>query len=146
MDKILKNKTYFISGHRNITQEDFDKYYGEPLAHIESMYQFLTRIKEEDVCTPYYIMGDYEGCDIMAQRFLIETLKVDPQRIKVYHMGEKPMNLFSNKVKLVGGFATDNERDEAMTFDSDEDIAFIYDETKWSGTGQNILRRYKMFK
>ena len=142
----MNRKIYFISGHRNLTQEDFNNYYGEKLAQIETRFQFLTRIKEEDICTPYYIMGDYEGCDIMAQQFLIETLKADPKRIKVYHMGDKPMNLFSEDVKLVGGFKTDNERDEAMTFDSDEDIAFIYDETKWSGTGQNILRRYKMLK
>ena len=142
----MNEKVYFISGHRNLTQEDFDMYYGEKLAQIENKFQFLTRLKEEDICTPYYIMGDYEGCDIMAQKFLIETLKVDSKRIKVYHMGDKPMNLFSNDVMLVGGFTTDNERDEAMTFDSDQDIAFIYDETKWSGTGQNILRRYKIFK
>ena len=136
--------TYFISGHRNLTKEDFLNHYAEKLNQIESKYQFLRRIKEEEIITPYYIMGDYEGCDIMVQEYLIETLKVDPNRIKVYHMGDKPMNIASDKIKRVGGFKTDNERDAAMTYDSDEDIAFIYDETKWSGTGQNILRRFKM--
>ena len=127
--------TYFISGHRNLTKEDFLNHYAEKLIQIESKYQFLSRIKEEDIITPYYIM---------AQEYLIETLKVDPNRIKVYHMGDKPMNIASDGIKRVGGFKTDNERDAAMTYDSDEDIAFIYDETKWSGTRQNILRRFKM--
>lgn len=140
-------KTYFISGHRNISEENFDKYYARDLSLIEGKYQYDKAHAMRNKTTyiePHYVLGDYEGVDTMAQNFLSYALNVDPHRITIYYMGNTPMNCADEKYNRKFGFLTDNERDEAMTNDSDEDIAYITDETKWSGTGQNILRRYKM--
>ena len=47
-------------------------------------------------------------------------------------------------VSVISGFKSDEERDLAMTRDSDFDIAFVKD-CRWnSGTAQNIKRRYNI--
>lgn len=148
--KILKNgkiiKRYFISGHRNITQEDFEKYYAKILNKIESEYKKSTKTFNFIYEEPHYVIGDYEGVDTMAQDYLAYNLNVDPNRVTIYHMGDYPMNCANDKFLRIGGFATDDARDEAMTMNSDEDIAYVYSEKVWSGTAQNILRRFKMNK
>ena len=80
----------------------------------------------------------------MTQNYLIEN-NFNPAQITVYHMGDEIQNINSNIVNVVGGFETDEERDTAMTLNSSIDIAFVRDNTKISGTAQNILRRF-MFK
>ncbi len=123
---------YFISGHRNITEQEFKKNY-TPL---------LINAAAEDHST--FVVGDYYGVDIMAQNFLIDALKINPDRVTVYHMFESPRNKNPKITNTKGGFTTDSERDSQMTNDSTQDIAFVRDETKWSGTGENILRRHKL--
>jgi hypothetical protein len=124
------NKTFFISGHRNITEEQFEVY--------------KTKITQISNDTPdaLFVIGDYNGVDIMAQNFLVDELGIDPSRVTVYHMLETPRNIHPAITNTVGGFETDEERDAAMTAASSRDIAFVQDHTKWSGTAQNILRRY----
>ena len=63
-------------------------------------------------------------------------------------MFDSPRNKNEKVVKLKGGFKNDEERDAAMTAASSEDIAFVRDNNKISGTASNILRRYllKTFK
>lgn len=126
-------KTYFISGHRNITFEEFEKNYAKALE--------LAAQEQSN-----FVVGDYYGVDIMAQNYLIETLKIDPDKITVYHMFESPRNINPKIKNTKGGFTSDSERDAAMTEASDEDIAFVRDPKKWSGTGENILRRHKLKK
>lgn len=59
-------------------------------------------------------------------------------------MHNVPAN-FNPKVKnFVGGFKSDEERDKAMTENSNYDIAFVRDHNVWSGTAANILRRNKL--
>lgn len=123
---------YFISGHRNITEQEFKKNY-TPL---------LMNAAAEDHST--FVVGDYYGVDIMAQNFLVDVLKINPDRITVYHMFESPRNKNPKITKTKGGFIGDSERDAQMTMDSTKDIAFVRDEKKWSGTGENILRRHKL--
>ena len=129
------NKTYFISGHRDITNEEFEINYQPVLNNV---------VSEVEDCL--FVVGDYQGVDIMAQNYLIEVLQVDPSRITVYHMLEKPRNINEKIKNTIGGFKTDEERDKAMTNASFEDIAFVRDNTKISGTAQNILRRYLLNK
>lgn len=129
-----KYRTYFISGHRDISDEEFEIYYQEALNNI---------ISEVPDCE--FVVGDYYGVDIMAQNYLVDVLQVDPSRITVYHMLESPRNINEKIKNTVGGFKTDDERDEAMTNASFADIAFVRDCKKLSGTAQNILRR-NMFK
>lgn len=131
----MENKvyTYFISGHRNITQEEFNENYGTELKKLLNI-----------PCTRgiRFIVGDYYGVDIMAQHYLIDELNFPPEGICVYHMFDKPRNIHPLIENRVGGFSSDEERDAAMTRDSDFDIAFVRDHNNWSGTGANILRRH----
>ena len=127
-----KTYTYFISGHRDITQEEFDLNYAPVLKHMSLG------------CDIRYVVGDYYGADIMAQNYLLDTLNVNPDYVTVYHMLDAPRNVNPKVIHLVGGFKTDDERDAAMTAVSCEDIAFVRDNKKNSGTAQNILRRHML--
>lgn len=124
------NKTYFISGHRNITELEFEKYKN-----------ILSVILNE---TPdaRFVVGDYHGVDIMCQNYLLDEIEINPQQITVYHMFEKPRYVNAKVINLIGGFKTDEERDSAMTLNSSKDVAFIRNHTELSGTAQNILRRH----
>ena len=123
--------TYFISGHRDITDEEFEFNYQEALNNI---------VSEVPDCK--FVVGDYHGVDIMAQNYLIDVLQVDTSRITVYHMMEEPRNINPKIINKIGGFTSDSERDTAMTNASCNDIAFVRDNKKMSGTAENILRRF----
>lgn len=127
------SKTYFVSGHRDITEEEFHINYKPILDEII-----------QNNPDSYFVIGDYHGADIMTQNYLIEN-NFNPAQITVYHMGDEIQNINPNIVNVVGGFETDEERDTAMTLNSSIDIAFVRDNTKISGTAQNILRRF-LFK
>lgn len=125
------SKTYFISGHRDITAEEFE-------------FNYIPMINFALHTTPdaMFIVGDYQGVDIMAQNYLMDVLALEPDRVCVYHMFDSPRNANPRITKFVGGFESDDERDEAMTKASSQDIAFVRDIKKNSGTAQNILRRH----
>jgi hypothetical protein len=125
--------TYFISGHRRLTKEEFNESYAPMIDFV---------LENSTDCK--FVIGDYWGCDEMAQNYLVDTLGIDPSRITVYHMMEAPRYHNKKIENLVGGFQTDEERDAAMTDASDEDIAYVRDHTVLSGTAQNILRRYRL--
>jgi hypothetical protein len=128
-DTSRKINTYFISGHRNITDEEFMIY--------------KHRIEQIIIENPYalFVVGDYHGTDIMSQNYLVDDLNVEPNKITVYHMFDKPRNINPKITNTIGGFKSDEERDSAMTNASFEDIAFIRNHTEITGTAQNILRR-----
>jgi hypothetical protein len=119
---------YFISGHRDITEKEFKKYY------ISKMDQVLKEDKDAK-----FVVGDYEGVDIMAQEYLVSSGYLD--RVTVYHMFTAPRNIASPDLKTSGGYVDDIDRDSAMTRDSDFDIAFYRPVKGDSGTFQNIRRR-----
>lgn len=121
-------KTYFISGHRLISQEKFDELY---VPEIDKALEEGSR----------FVVGDCGGVDFMAQKYLVSKGAGD--KVTVYHMFESPRNLASTEIKTVGGFKSDLGRDSKMTEDSDSDIAFIKFGAWGSGTAQNILRRYE---
>lgn len=131
-----KPKTYFISGHRNLTKEEFKNNY----APVINILEHTSEIK------PHYVIGDYEGADIMAQHHLIDVLGVNPDRITVFCVGNTPMYVHPEIIHFAKGYLDDNDRDSAMTEISDQDIAFVRDNRVWSGTGENILRRHLMTK
>lgn len=120
---------YFISGHRNITEEQFNEVY---VPAIE-------KVVESDSGFGF-VVGDYYGVDIMAQNYLVK--RGFASKVFVYHMFDKPRNKAEGITNVVGGFQTDEERDAAMTKASDFDIAF-YDHEP-SGTGENLRRRHCM--
>jgi hypothetical protein len=116
-------KLYFISGHRDITMEEFNKYY-------------IPKIEDAIKNRGEFVVGDYVGVDIISQNYL-KNRKI--KNVTVYHMFNKPMNNVG--YKTVGGFITDEDRDRAMTLVSDIDIAWVRNGKELSGTQQNIDRR-----
>lgn len=131
-EETVREDVYFISGHRNITGEEFSINYETTIDMV---------LEKNPNCL--FVVGDYYGTDIMAQNYLLDVLEIEPERVFVYHMFDKPRNANPKVVNFVGGFTSDEERDAAMTKVSTDDIAFVRDHTKLSGTAQNILRRYR---
>lgn len=127
------SNTYFISGHRDITETEFEINYASKLDAIVA--------NNPDA---RFVVGDYQGVDIMAQNYLLDVLNIDPSKITVYHMFDKPRNVNPKVTNLIGGFLNDEERDSEMTRASVEDIAVVRDYNKLSGTAINILRRNQM--
>jgi hypothetical protein len=123
-------KTYFISGHRDITQKEFQVHYAKDI---------MNAILRDP--SSKFIMGDYYGVDEMAQEYLVELKKkytdID---IVVYHMFETPRNCVKG-LATKGGYLNDHHRDSAMTVESDEDIGWVRAGKSDSGTAQNLLRR-----
>lgn len=124
-----KKRVFFISGHRDITTEEFSELYKPAILKAISLYDAL------------FLIGDYYGVDIMAQNYLVDDLNYDTEKITVYHMGATPMNVNEKIVNRVPNFSDDIARDSAMTRNSNEDIAFVRVGKEDSGTAQNILRR-----
>ena len=122
---------YFISGHREISQEEFNKFY----------VPVLNEVIDNDP-DAQFVVGDYQGVDTMAQYWLNEI----PDKVTVYHMFESPRVKKNPNFKTKGGFKTDEERDAAMTKDSDLDIAFLKPGKRNSGTAQNLCRRFEVIK
>ena len=118
-------KTYFISGHRNITPQEFNEHY---IPAIEKA------IEEGGK----FVIGDYYGVDMLAQQYLLEKEIKD---VVVYHMFVEPRNNAGFPTK--GGFPDDESRDAAMTKISDEDIAWVRPGNDKSGTTINLRRRKK---
>ena len=127
--------TYFISGHRDLTQEEFNEHYAPILEKV---------LKEDWDC--HFVIGDWEGCDKMALEFIlsqpdyynsIEIFYVDEVRVRPF--GDHISN-FENL--YVNPRSTYDDCDESMTKFSDFDIAWIRPGREDSHTAMNIKRRY----
>ena len=119
-------RTYFISGHGNVTEEEFQEHYVPQLRQVLSD-SFETR----------FVVGDFRGADTLAQQWLLGKTK----NVTVYHMFESPR--FNAGWPTKGGFQSNATRDRAMTAASDDDIAWLRDPDTNSGTRRNLLRRKK---
>ena len=51
--------TYFVSGHRDLTQEEFNEHY-VPL---------IDKVLREDIWADF-VVGDWEGCDTMFIEYM----------------------------------------------------------------------------
>jgi len=120
----------FISGHRNATKEEFDEHYKD-------------QIYEAVLEGHSFVVGDCDGIDKMAQRYLaVLDLDYDlPSKVTVYHIGHRPMNFRSMNFNLKGKYLSDVDRDFAMTLFSDVDLAWVREGSERSGTAQNLFRR-----
>ena len=116
--------------------QNFDEEFEIYRSHIYSLYVANPDIR--------FVVGDYQGVDIMAQNFLLDDIEIDPENITVYHMFEVPRNANPKVKHFKGGFLTDSERDTAMTNASAYDIAYVRNNKKISGTAENILRRFTL--
>lgn len=124
--------TYFISGHRDITENEFEYYY------IPLINEALSENPNAK-----FIVGDCDGVDIMAQNYLVSIID-DISRITVYCVGDTPKNINSELIYIKNGFNNEREKDTAMTNASFKDIALVRQCEYITGTGENILRRYLM--
>ncbi len=123
-EDLRARKVYFISGHRDISADEFEEHYAPKiLAGIDECAQF--------------VVGDYQGVDIMAQQYLAYQ---SYPLVEVFHMFTSPRN-HVGIYPTNGGWKSDIDRDWAMTLASDADIAWIRDGKGNSGTAQNVWRR-----
>lgn len=126
MDKI----TYFISGSSKYDVKKFIR-------------DYVPLLKEALKREAFFVVGDCDGVDAMAQSYLKQNIPEDQHgRVKVFFKGDTPQNFLSNKFMPVPYFASHEEAAVAMTLCSDEDIACL-EEGYWNSlTAKNILRRY----
>ena len=116
-------KAYHVSGHLDLTGEEFANHY-------------IPKLKAAMAENAIFLVGDARGTDSMVQAFLKNN---SYPHVLVYHMYETPRNNVGHKT--IGGFTSDEERDAAMTNDSQEDIAWVRPGREKSGTAKNIARR-----
>jgi predicted house-cleaning noncanonical NTP pyrophosphatase (MazG superfamily) len=146
----ITGKTYFISGHIDITEEQFNKYYRDKIIEAASN------------PNNKFVIGSAPGVDYMTQQLLVKLLENEPgglDRISVYHRGKIPETLADCRLKTIGGFASHDQKDSAMTMISDIDIAYvrseqeskklygnIYQADRISSTQKNLIRRSNKYK
>jgi hypothetical protein len=82
--------TYFISGHRDITPEEFEKFYVPAIVDVID-----TCNDNYDDCE--FVVGDCRGCDEMAANFIANYIKENtddtecpPCILYIYHMFSEP--------------------------------------------------------
>ncbi len=114
----------FVSGHRDITQEEFNTHY-------------VPRLDEAMDAGSRFVVGDCDGVDIMAQEYVAS---MSYPLLEVYHMFEEATH-YVDLYPTVGGWKSDVDRDWAMTLASDEDLCWIRKGKERSGTAQNTWRR-----
>jgi hypothetical protein len=119
----------FVSGHRNITQEEFEEHY-------------VPKLKEGMSWSAIFVIGDYYGVDEMTQKYLKDQGYPD-KLIRVYHMLKDPRCCHVGEFCKIGGFKSDEDRDDSMTFASTMDIAWVRPGKENSGTAQNLARRQR---
>jgi hypothetical protein len=124
---VNQRKTAFVSGHLDLTDEEFQQHYADKISEACNLGHRI-------------VVGDAGGCDLIAQKFLYHVPSEFCDHITVYHMFDHPRNNPCG-YSTIGGFQSDGERDEAMTEASDYDIAWVRPGREKSGTAQNILRR-----
>lgn len=144
--------TFFVSGHLDLTKEEFERHYAPAIEHAHAE-------------GASFVVGDARGCDFMAQR-LLHGLEAGQDRstgrVRVFHMLARPRHSFGSGYgsndpnlpkeqwtgrrggfALVGGFTSDEDRDAAMTQASTHDIAWVRPtkDKRNSGTAKNLRRR-----
>ena len=120
-----RQKTAFVSGHLDLTEEEFSTRY-QP--HIEEL-------RAQGFA---FVVGDAQGADLLFQRYAA----AQGLAVTVFHMFEAPRNN-AGGFAAVGGFTSDAARDQAMTAASEVDVAWVRTGREKSGTAKNLKRRTK---
>ena len=122
---------YFVSGHRDLTQEEFDRHY----------VYLLDRVLADD---PYaeFVVGDWEGCDSIFVKYMEEYYTDALIHIFYVYESRIPEGEF-NEYRFHECNSYD-DCDAAMTRHSNFDIAWIRPGREDSHTAQNIKRRYNL--
>lgn len=122
-------RNIFVSGHLDLTNAEFVEHYAPRI-------DAACATRADGTLVVFHV-GDARGADFMAQEFL-ESRRVP---VYVYHMFEKPRNIYGRPFRVIGGFTSDLARDEAMTMVTTEDIAWVRPGREKSGTAKNLARR-----
>jgi len=137
-------EVFFISGHINLTQQEFDLHYVD---------QIDQSIKKGGI----YVIGNAQGGDTMALEYLLKK-GVDPKKITIYfynRYGDSQSKKYIDRgLKVITEFKSYTNRDAHMTISSNTDILWIRPESEnikllgsaykkghVSGTEKNLLRR-----
>jgi hypothetical protein len=118
---------YFISGHLDLTPEEFAEHYTPALAEAA---------RDPKAA---FVVGDARGADRMAQDWLV-ACGIARGQVTVYHMLTAPRHN-TGGFPTVGGFTGDEQRDAAASAASDADIAWVRPGRRKSGTARNLARR-----
>ena len=119
-----KPKRFFVSGHLDLTDEEFNTHYASAI---------LEAAAQEGAA---FVVGDARGADLLFQTFAAKHAL----SVTVFHMFEAPRHNVG-AFPTQGGFASDNERDAAMTHASTKDIAWVKPGREKSGTAKNLSRK-----
>lgn len=133
----------FISGHRSLTQEEFNKYYCHVIDSYIKWIDIDSDLAQKQVI---FYVGDCEGCDKMAIYYLISKLcrnvKLVICSLKYPFDGQIDYSLVQNEnITVIKEFSTHEERDTYMTEHTDYDVLWIREGEWSSGTAQNYVRR-----
>ena len=122
---------YFVSGHRDLTMEEFDRHY---------VYQ-LDRVLAED---PYaeFVVGDWEGCDTIFVKYMEEYYT--DATIHIFYVSSPRIEEGEFNEYNFHGCESYDDCDESMTRHSNFDIAWIRPGREDSHTAKNIKRRYNL--
>ena len=128
---------YFVSGHRDITFDEF----------FDNYVPLLDKVRAED-SNAEFIVGDWEGCDMLTLEYLLCDLFPYPN-ITIYGVDKiriNPYGLTPDKYPTVNIVlkTSYDECDASMTTDSDFDIAWIKPGKEDSHTAKNIKRRFNL--
>lgn len=119
--------TRFISGHVDLTEQEFSDHYVRPI--------FSAVLDGDD-----FVLGDAAGADRMAADYLWSLRFTNPDmKVTVFHMFDSPR--YNPGFPTQCGYQSDEERDAAMTAASDLDIAWVRPGREKSGTAKNLARR-----
>jgi len=137
-------EVFFISGHINLTQGEFDIHY-------------KPAIDDSLKKNGRYVLGNAAGADTMALDYLLKK-GVDPHNITIYFYDKYKRDLtkkYTDRgIQVQMGFTSYTNRDAKMTEDSTIDILWVrprdeaikllgseYKEGHMTGTERNFLRR-----
>lgn len=124
-ENLDKSKTVMVSGHTDLSKEEFDTYY-------------VPELKASIAKGESFVVGGADGCDKMTQEFLSNYPEVNAT---IYDKGTQK-NVHCSRFGHINGFASYPLRDKAMTEASYRDIAYLHQYGgAASGTGANLLRR-----
>jgi len=115
-------KTFFVSGHLDLTGTEFDLHYVPALERA-----FGRGVG--------FVLGDGPGADALSQAWLDDR----NASTTVFHTSAVPRRPTAGE--RCGGFRTLEERDAAMTAASQVDIAWIRPGTSGSAAARNLARR-----
>ena len=146
---------YFVSGHMNLQDHEFQQHYVGLLTAAAAAVNSIGGLST-------FVLGNAVGADTMALHYLVNELAVSPDRIHLYVYNYYPnkqrkeiLRLQQLGIKNIRtGFPNVHARDAAMTENSDVDLLWVRSEegnkqllgSKFkpnhiSGTEKNRLRR-----